>query len=275
MHPDKRNEFDKQLAEKFDHFRPDVPGGLWEKIATELDNREQAVVVPMKVVRRRPARWLSAAAAVLVVCSAIYWYNRPVAVTYLQGTAAQANGAVAPTEEMTLENTPVQETTVAAPEIEPLDIDRLKQLFTRRKREGINKHQSEGPAIETQPTGQPAGTTIGPSPTAEDFAPISQALAKTDIDITTPTIHTTDEAMVAATMPVVEPPVAPESAGEAETLLAAGDKPKQAFGVSSLLNYVVGAVDQREEKLISFSDDGEGSLKLDFNFSLAKNKRNR
>ena len=37
MNPGKNNDFDRQLAGKFNDFRPEVPNGLWDKIASKLD----------------------------------------------------------------------------------------------------------------------------------------------------------------------------------------------------------------------------------------------
>ena len=273
MHPDKRNEFDRQLADKFDSFRPEVPGNLWDNIASVLDKQEQkqAPAVPIKQ-RRTSTRWISVAAALLVVCGTVYWYNRPVAVTYLQGTTAQATATVSepPGETAAAEATPGQEATAADPEVERLDIGRLKQLFAKRNRNTENRHRPELPAAAIQGTGQPAGT-YGETPLTDEAA--TPAVAET------PLARNVQPAMteaVAVTVPeATPPPVATEMPAETETLLTATGKPKKPFGVSNLLNYVVNAVDRRDEKLVTFSDDGEGSLKLDFNFGMARNRESR
>src|SRR3546814_20753313 len=102
----------------------------------------------------------------------------------------------------------------------------------------------------------------------------TQGVAKNDKSVVPPpTDQPVSRESIASTVPVIQPPVVLED--EEETLLAAAGESKQPFGVSNILNYVVGAVDQRDEKLVTFSNDGEGSLKLDFNFSLAKNKKKR
>jgi len=267
MHPDKRNEFDTQLAGKFQNFQPEVPGGLWDKIASKLDEQEQSNTVPIKQPRRFPSSWVSAAAAVLLVCGAVYWYNRPVTVTYLQRpvVVVHADETVTPVAEGPSD----QE---ADPEIEPLDIDRLKQLFTRRDRKVERKNLAEIRVAETKDVGQPTETTDSLLSAIDEMTSPAPALAKNDSPVIPPSEdHQMVLETVATTVPEIEPPVALEEA--AETLLAASDRPKQPFGVSNILNYVVGTVDQREEKLVTFSNDGEGSLKLDFNFSLARNKK--
>src|SRR3546814_5892200 len=99
MKQDKKNEFDRQLADKFANFRPEVPGGLWGKIASKLDEQQHGSIVPIKQQRRFPTRWLSVAASVLIVCGIVYWYNRPVAVTYLQSPVVHMEEMEAPVVE--------------------------------------------------------------------------------------------------------------------------------------------------------------------------------
>ncbi|MGV3762306.1 hypothetical protein [Parapedobacter sp.] len=267
MNPDKNKEFDKQLAGKFDNFRPEVPRDLWGKIASKLDQQEQQdSTIPIKQRRRFPTWWISVAASVSVVCAIVYWFNRPVTVTYLQNPVAHLEKPETPAVEK-----PV---TVPAPEVEPLDIDRLKRLFAKRNRKSKNENQQEIQVPETPLSDRTAGTIDNQSVIVENAIPPAQALAKNDDPATPISVDQTPigEA-VAATVPDIQPPVVLED--EEETLLASTEASKQPFGVSNILNYVVGAVDQREEKLVTFSNDSEGTLKLDFNFSLAKNKKKR
>jgi len=267
MSQDKDNEFDRQLAGKFENFRPEVPRGLWDKIASKLDEQEQGNIVPIKQPRRSTTWWISVAASVLMVCGLVYWYNRPVEVTYLQNPVVDVEEADTPAVEE-----PALDPAAAA---EPLDIDRLKRLFAKRDRTPKNENERETFVAETPKADQTADAADNPPVVAEEAVSPTQALAKNDgqatpISADQPAI----EDAVAATVPDIQPPVVLEE--EEETLLAAAEEPKkQPFGVSNILNYVVGAVDQRDEKLVTFSNDGEGSLKLDFNFSLAKNKKKR
>ncbi len=255
MNPDKNNDFDRRVAGKFENFRPEVPSDLWDKIASKLDEQEQGSMVPIKRPRQFPTWWISVAASVVVICGVVYWYNRPVAVTYLQNPAAHAEAP----------DTPLAEgpTPEPVPAVEPLDMDRLKQLFAKRNRKPTNENKQEPTVAETPYTDNDAAATDSRPPVAEEAVSSTPVLAKNDAPTEEP---------VVATVPAIQPPVAVE---EEETLLAATEASRQPFGVSNILNYVVGAVDQREEKLVTFSNDSEGSLKLDFNFNLAKNKKNR
>lgn len=265
MNPDKRNEFDRQLAGKFDDFRPKVPNDLWDKIASKLDEQEQGTAVPIKQRLRFPSWWISIAAGVLMVCGIVYWYNRPVMVTYLQNPVVHAE------EDMPVVEEPAPEPT---PAVEPLDIDRLKQLFAKRNRQAKNENEAEMQVAKKQQVDRSTETTDNQLLIAEEAVPTTQALAKNDEPhVSPPAGRPIREEAIAATVPDIQPPVVLEE--EEETLLATTEESKQPFGVSNILNYVVGAVDQRDEKLVTFSNDSEGSLKLDFNFSLAKNKKKR
>lgn len=270
MNRDKKNEFDRLLADKFENFRPDAPTELWDKIASKLDEQEQSNIVPIKQQRRFPIRWISVAASILVVCGMIYWFNRPVVVTYLQNPVTHVEEAEIPAvEELKPE---------PAPMVEPLDIDRLKQPSARQRPNNKNQPKVNPAetlqASETQQASRSAETTDNQRLITEGTLSATHALAKNDELITLPSAgRPISEEAIVATVPDIQPPVVLEE--EEETLLAAAEASKQPFGVSNILNYVVGAVDQRDEKLVTFSNDGEGSLKLDFNFSLAKNKKKR
>lgn len=266
MNRDKNNDFDRQLAGKFENFRPEVPNGLWDKIASKLDEQEQHNVVPIKQRRRFPTWWLATAASVLLVCGIVYWYNRPVTVTYLQSPVAHVQEVAAPVVE--------EPKPQPVPEVNPLDVDRLKQLFSKGNRGPKNQKHQEMQIARATPADKPTESVDNQPVITEEAISPTQVLAKNEepampITANRPAIG---EA-VAATVPDIQPPVVLEEAEE--TLLAATEESKQPFGVSNILNYVVGAVDQRDEKLVTFSNDGEGSLKLDFNFSLAKNKKKR
>ncbi|MBK1442068.1 hypothetical protein JHJ32_18875 [Parapedobacter sp. ISTM3] len=276
MNPNKRNEFDKQLQEKFGDFRPEVPVDLWGKIAAQLDAQAQgdAKAAPAKQ-RRLPVWWLSAAAMLLAVCGVFYWYNRPVAVTYLQRPVAKAD----PIEPAIGTITQSDKDTV--PASEPLDIERLKQVFAKKDR-GSVQHTSptldsgvnnDRPPVENQGPQQ----LMANQPIQYEVAGASEvkrpATAVVELPVERPGEQSVAMEEALANVPDIQPLVALED--DEETMLASAGERKQPFGISNILNYVVGTVDQREEKLVTFSNDSEGSLKLDFNFGLAKNKKKK
>ncbi len=266
MNPNERTDFDRQLKEKFDGFRPKVPAGLWHKIATQLDTEGVDRAVAMAPKRGRFAmRWLSVAALLLMGIGVAYWYDRPVAVTYLQGAAGAATQAPAqPVQAEKPDEAPI-------PDPVPLDVERLKRLFAK-------KDHKERDAAKTAPS-RVVESAVETNATNLRVAENNTQPAVRDREVAMPTSTPhppvdvspqPEEAL--ARVPDIEPLIPDE---EEESLLASTHGEKPAFGISTILNYVVGTVDQRDEKVVTFSNDGEGSLKLDFNFGLAKNKKKK
>ena len=267
MKPTKKNEFDRQLADKFNDFSPEVPAGLWDKIETQLAAQEHRPIVPLQKKRQFPTWWMSVAAAVLVVCGIAYWYNRPVTITYLHGRVAQAEDAG--NREV---DVPAQEPLPSV--VEPLDLERLKRVFAKRDRKVENKNPQDHIITEAPRVDAPTECAEIQQLATNDVVLPSGTPATTKQTADTPAVEqaiTVKE--IAATVPNIQPLVVLEE--EEETQLASAGNDRQPFGISNILNYVVGTVDQRTEKLITFSNDNEGSLKLDFNFSLAKNKKKK
>lgn len=266
MNSNEKNALDEQLRAKFEGFKPEVPTGLWDKIATQLDAGEHRGVVPMNGKRRRfPTWWMSVAALLLLGVGIAYWYNRPVAVTYLQPAVA----TVVPTPAQPIHKDQPDETPV--PDPIPLDVERLKRLFVKKAR----KESIAAVTPPAQDTGSAAETDEANRRIAENRP--RPAVRDREVSVAVPTIGQPVETPslpgeALAHVPNIEPLI---PADEEETLLASAHGTKATFGISTILNYVVGTVDQREEKLVTFSNDSEGSLKLDFNFGLAKNKKKK
>lgn len=266
MNPDDKKEFDRQLADKFKDFKPDVPAGLWDRIATQLDAQESRPVATLKKKRRFPTWWISVAAAVLVVCGIAYWYNRPIPVTYLQARIAPEEEASEPVVDVITEE-PV-------PSAEPLDIAQLKRVFAKKNRKAGNNERRDHIATAGQHANLPNKPVEAQQLATTEIEP-PKGTSTTTIPATgtLPAQQAITSEEVIAAVPDIQPLVVSEE--EEETLLASANDSRQPFGISNILNYVVSAVDQREEKLVTFSNDDEGSLKLDFNFSLAKNRKKK
>jgi len=262
MNPGENKEFDKQLREKFEGFRPEAPNGLWDKIATQLDAEESRFIVSTRVKPRRfPTWWMAVAATLLIVCSVLYWQNRPVSVTYLH---AHVDTAKEPEKAVVEPITPAEAPETVA---EPLDLERLRRLFAKRNGKGkvearpqveTHERQVEEVAREEDVERQQLATSESKALSFDEPSRLRDSLEREKAEI--------------ASVPAIEPLVVLE---EEETMLASTEQTKQPFGLSNILNYVVGTVDQRDEKLVTFSNDEEGSLKLDFNFGLAKNRKKK
>lgn len=250
MNPNDK-EFDRRMREKFKNFTPGVPVGLWNKIDDALDSETSK---PGKIIGPTRTRWKFTprwAAAVLVVFALAYWYNRPVEVIYLQG---KVGIPVVVGEE------PPSPRPVLQPADEPGDISPAKSVFTGKVLERINRISAEMPREGTvrDDDTQPSAVEIQLVATDAETAPDPIV----DDPLETYIIEVLD----------LQPLVVLE---EAEEVMLANVGPSDTFGVSRLLNFVVGAVDQRAEKAITFSNDEEGSLRIDFNFNLVKNRKSK
>ena len=270
MKPDNHNEFDRQLRQKFENFCPKPSAGLWEKIAAQLDEGAPQQHEPTVIKHRRfPTWWMAVAAVLLVVCGVLYWQSRPVSITYLRADTQ----AVATVDKVVEEPELPENVAEPTPVTEPLDLERLRRVFAKRDRKG---HVQVAPRTVIQEKTR-VSEEVRESPQAEVAALRPLVMAVPQIDSLNGNADRQTEVERAeietARVPDIQPLVVLEE--EEETMLATGHHGKQPFGLSNILNYVVGAVDQREEKLVTFSNDDEGSLKLDFNLGLAKNRKKR
>src|SRR5690606_8845639 len=182
--------------------------------------------------------------------------NRPVEVTYLHGRAVEIPeeppvGAVQP-ETPEYSQGPAEEQQADAPVARRLRRAQASQLVA---------YTVEGPEVgatdETMPAPVERIDTAGEPRLADAI------VLRPEADVLPATV-------TLAHVPEIQPLV---DRDEGDVLLASTEREKRSLGLSTILNYVVSTVDQREEKLVTFSNDGEGSLKLDFNFGLAKNRK--
>jgi len=249
----KDNEFDRQLREKLHGFTPDVPEGLWGKIAARLDvdadGKSTFEVLPKS--KTVPGWWLAAAAA-LVILALGFWINRPVEVIYLQGNTETADGQLferpahipsLPREDSSNEGTPLVAVKVPDPRPKPQRSAPIKRASAVKAPVSAKHVPDRHVAVSLR---NPKGGSVQPP---------------------TDTLKT-----YIVQVPSVDPPVVLD---DIEEEMLATAPPSDSFGAGQLLNWVVGAVDQRAEKAVTFASDGEGSLRIDFNFGLAKNRKKK
>lgn len=265
----KRNvdrEFDRQVHDKFKNFTPEVSTNLWSKIEEQLAREAPRKVVPM--VKKRGGLstwWMAVAATLLIACGVAYWYQRPTEVTFLYGKAK--------TEEAEVVIPTVADLPAEIPEValEPIDRERWKQLFTKKEPKVSKTIPTPLEEESTEEAAMKADEPMRWVATDEKQPEKPLAGQQTEANMAMDAATVLDEAL--AKVPDVQPLVVFDE--DEETMLASVVDSKQSFGLSNILNYVVGTVDQREEKLVTFSNDSEGSLKLDFNFGLAKNRKKK
>lgn len=267
MNPHDR-EFDRLMREKFENFNPEVPKGLWDKIAATLDANESDInkVVPPAAKKPSTSRWWMSAAAAAFICAFVYWIYRPVEIIQLQGKKAaeqaqapltaepESHKAEIPSDPLNFE--PIK--SFVAKRVSKADIEQLQTPLEDQQQ--TEKHKS----LSRMEKGEPRMLTVTQSQSIEQEIPAGELVSQ-PVAVNPPTEY-------AATVPDIQPLIV--LADEEETMLASADN-KQPFGMSSILNIVVGTVDQREKKIVKFSNDDEGSIKVDFNFGLAKTRKNK
>lgn len=233
-----------------ERFSPDVPAGLWEKIETGLVSgkvREEGKTIRL----RAKSSWWAAAAVVLTVGLMSYWFTRPAETIYLHGKTAAVKDTAAVLHAAGKEGHNPTDTSAS----------RMVSVETvaARKTNRPGSRRGMPPTLETPdkiPSPEPVLMALPlPAPPKNDpkSIPVPDSVEMRIVEV-----------------PDLQPPVVLEDVEEEMLASTAQTNP---LGVSRLLNFLVGAVDTREEKAVTFSSDSEGSLKIEFN--LARNRKRK
>ena len=231
------HDFDTQMRRKFDDYNVEVSPALWGKITEELDAQKSAVVRTLPVRAKSYRTWWAAAA--LVLCGSFGWWmvQENTETVYLQ--AFQQEVPVLPSVREGSSTLEVMET-----------VEETKQ------------------PMATNPT-TTAKTKHTRFAAEEQKAAVSMEQhwkAPKEIDKTTQfasVVHSDARWSHKEITPVA-------SLKGSTTIKRKDSRDLGSFSVSNMLNFVVAQVDKREEKLISFSDNEEGSILIDFNLGLAR-----
>jgi len=270
-------EFDSKLHEKLDAYRPEVIPQIWDRIQTELAQKQETVVLGVQEARRfQWSKW-AAAAVLLIAVGAIYFTaNQPQDVIYLSAHAPEQT-----VDNPEIRKNPLSPATDQSAESGGKKLSDDIQTISRflattlqaternaternsRKEEEIMDQELNQLAINTEPI----QTTLPESSqnliagsvdekTVFDENTLASVQIDPDLNVSTSDLHA----------PQIEE-LKPEVAGhiEDETQM------RSRFGVSKLLNLMVAQIDKRDKKFVSFSNDDEGSLKIDFNLAQARN----
>lgn len=257
-------EFDNKMRDKLDGYHPEVPVHLWDRIQSELDNKQETVVLGVQEPRKLNWSKWSAAAVILIAVGVLYFTtNQTPEVIYLS-SHAPVRSVTQPTEvELQPAHSPeksiepggkklsqdirtisrVLATTLQATEKKIRVSDEL--IVQETNQFAINLEPTQSSEVETVEM-QLAGNTV------EKSNP--QSVSVTEIQ----DLHTEIQANELA----LSSNKTVENTAEAHT--------RSRFGVGRLLNLMVAQIDRRDEKFISFSNDEEGSLKIDFNLAQVK-----
>lgn len=238
--------FDKSIRDKLQSFEPKVPTGLWTNIAAGL---EEKPVVPLK---RRNNRffWIRIAAAVIIfIGMAMFYINRPREIIYLTVSNKQGNKEVIMPESQSIELAPLLNE-----KVQEMKQPKVVKSFTSERTKNDGQTAPAMSFVQEEEQDVSAPMPVFKHPTLEE-----------------------EVKRTAFTMPhpaVREEQLLPTFVDETPDLLAvkASTKDKKRFGAADLLNYVVKSVDQRDEKLLSFANDEEGTIKVAVNLKALKIK---
>ncbi len=252
-------EFDQAIQQHLESLNPAVPPRIWERMEAELDRKENKPVAGRK---NRPVHWL-VAASILTAAGLGWWMSRPAEVIYLHGTY----NTTAAEETARPESRPVEQEMTAVP---PAGEQSIRKPVRTRRPEALTSATT--PAAVPQVAAAPTGQVVMLTEESEiPHAALYQELSK--VPLQTSIVRADDQP---ATITHLENIPVLVSADAIPRLTPQSDKQlpeRRAFGVSSLLNIVVGAVDNRQEKIITFTEDSEGMLFIDFKGIAGKKKR--
>lgn len=265
MHERRINEIDRLIKEKLESGTPAVPKDLWNKIAHELD---QYTVRPeprvSKTVSMRKSKlWISVAATLILAVTAGIVIediiDQQKELEYLaplsQSSPPFPTQAIKVGPEREAAETRLAQNNTsssAASTSEKLHVvyeEDSTWKGTRRNEENpTNHHAAE--SLDTE------SVILDKSVTDTRYRLLSEAEPS-------PIVNTRDAYLVQ---------MAEVKYIELQSYNQPDDLNKvEGLSMSNLLNFVVSKVDKREEKFIKFSNDPEGSIRIDFN--LASNKK--
>ncbi len=274
-------EFDRQLKEKLENFTPEVPTMLWDKIQEELDHRSETVVFGTpKIKRLNWSKYAAAAVIVVLFASLLVMTNQPKEVVYLTNSELETDPSSA-SSPFTQVQEEKPEDIKKSPSLTD-DIRSIREVFANklvdRDENLLSTPSNQEEALlhlalnESTQTGSTSNEQGLKNETVLDASKLQNLVAsvdvQTDVQPSFPAVQVED--VHALGLPVKNHAV------ELESDEMDSDQPsRNRFGVSRLLNLMVAQIDRRDEKFISFSNDDEGSLKIDLNIAQAKQTRNK
>lgn len=257
-------EFDNKMRDKLDGYHPEVPVQIWDRIKNELDNKQETVVLGVQEPRKfNWSKW-SAAAVILIAVGVLYFTtNQTPEVIYLSNHTSD-NSATPPAEvELQPVHSPDKSVEPGGKKLSE-DIRTISRVLATtlqatekkiRVSDDLIAQEADQFAINLEPTQLNEVETV-------EMQFVENTFEKS-IPLTTPLTEIQDlHTEIQANELALNSNKTVENTAEAQT--------RSRFGVGRLLNLMVAQIDRRDEKFISFSNDEEGSLKIDFNLAQVK-----
>jgi len=265
-------EFDNKLREKLDAYHPEVAPQIWDRIQTELDQKQETVVLGVQEVRKfQWSKWAAAAVFLIAVGAIYFMINQPQDVIYLNAHAPAQTIDKPEITEKPLSPATNQSTESGGKKLSA-DLQTISR-FLATTFQATEKNSRDEDEVMDQELNRMAMNT----------AHIQTTLPEPSQDLITGNVDEKvilDENALASVQIDPEPSVSTgnldNTQGEVLRSEVAGHIEDEThlrsrFGVSKLLNLMVAQIDKRDKKFVSFSNDEEGSLKIDFNLAQARN----
>ncbi|MDF3079224.1 MAG: hypothetical protein K0S09_3113 [Sphingobacteriaceae bacterium] len=257
MQPMSDKELDKLFQAEFDSFEVEPSAGLWERIDEELGS------APAQEKKKAfPVFWMAAASVVVVMTAGIY-FLQPTEKIQLRGKQSQ-----------------IADTEPAVKEIKrsPVDVKPVQEQYEQKhqapassatlvaineKREAVHQLASTEPKEEAstqlvEENARMAGSTLAVN--TPEVSPVSQP----EKAVMSSLRSNQQPSLVAMLSPEVKEANEVEQTSPRQKIKSLGD----------LVNRVVAKVDPREEKIIQFTDNDEGTEVSGINLGLIKFKHN-
>jgi hypothetical protein len=252
MHPISDKELDNLFQQRFESAEFQPAGDVWRKIAASMNETK-------KVRKTFPVFWM-AAAGVVIVLGAGFWFYRPVEVIRLQGTGDKMV-QITPESPFADLGTGAAMLDPHQPEIKGFDFSTLAASEKKTFNAPEEVTLPERPADE----GSLQDVVASVNTSRRNL----QEAVKPNNGVTVPR-YTGDQSQLDVTQPdmianaeVAEDELVPEQEQNA---------PKRIRSVGSLVNFVISKVDRREDKIIEFKDGDEGSEVSGINLGVIKLK---
>lgn len=243
MQPMSDKELDELFQQRFGSFDAEPSAAVWNKITNELDNKKGRK-------KSFPIFWMAAASVVVVLGLGVYLFN-PKETIKLRGKAVAEQVTVTP-------EAPVELPVIEQPSIALNTPANMEEELTSVKK------QPQKTRIAIEPKKALPIQTVAETVKSLEKHPaiVSEEIIvpeKTDSSMNT----NADNKLILAAI---------------STDIDSNDKQvreiqrRKITSIGSLVNFVVARVDRREDKIIEFTDNGEGSEITGINLGLVKIK---
>ena len=260
MQPMSDKELDKLFQEKFESFEVEPSAGLWAKIDAEMGDAQ--ATQKKKVF---PIFWMAAASVLIVMAAGLYFMPQQDTIK-LQGKSKQIAVNKPELKEKNVEQVTEPAVSPSEKRAEPQQGSTRKLIASNKSKErrNVNPLQTETKfqsAVEDDKASKVRVAALNVDPVKpQDVVPTSHTVKEIDKKANTPSFV----AMLSVPEKTIENNNSVEQAMPRQKIRSLGD----------LVNRVVAKVDPREEKIIQFSDNDEGTEISGINLGLIKFKHN-